>query len=589
MQDHKDLPHWFAERAQARLERLYGEYQVASLLHRIIELMLDHRQQFPPVARERWSEQDVVLITYGDSIKAPGEVPLRTLHRFLKEELSDSINSVHILPFFPYSSDDGFSVIDYRQINKELGDWNDLKDIGKDFNLMFDLVINHCSRENLWFIDYINNVAPGNGYFIEIDPDTDLRQVVRPRSSPLLVPVHTHSGIHHVWATFSEDQIDLNYRNPEVLIEFIRIFLFYIAKGARFIRLDAIAFLWKEIGTRCIHLRHTHEVVKLLRDIIEAAAPQCVLITETNVPNGENISYFGSSDEAHMVYQFSLPPLLLYALHRGTASQLTHWAMDYPRPPSDCTYLNFIASHDGIGLRPLEGILSANEVNGLIESMREYGGYVAMKSNPDGTEGPYEINISLFDALKGTWRGTDQWQISRFICAQSVMLVIQGIPALYLHSLTATPNDQKGVEQSGRTRSINRHRWALDELSRLLQDPASPQAIVLAELKHRLRIRSQQQAFHPESDQRTIDLGDGLFSLWRLGRHQRILTVHNVTDQQQQLALPPHPCTDNAACWKDLLSDEIYPREQVDISLGPYQVRWLEACRAQGKSSSVVD
>ncbi len=580
MHNYDDLPHWFADRAQARLQYLYEEYQVASVLHRIVELVLAHRQQFPPVEQERWSEEDVLLITYGGSIKSEEEVPLQTLHRFLKEQLSDSINSVHILPFFPYSSDDGFAVIDYRQVDKQLGDWDDLEGIGSDFNLMFDLVINHCSRENLWFIDFINNVSPGKEYFIELDPDTDLHEVVRPRSTPLLVPVHTHTGIRHVWATFSEDQIDLNYRNPEVLIELIRIFLFYISKGARFIRLDAIAFLWKEIGSRCIHLRQTHEVVRLLRDIIEAAAPQCVLITETNVPNGENISYFGNSDEAHMVYQFSLPPLLLHALHRGNAAQLTRWAEDYPRPPPDCTYLNFTASHDGIGLRPLEGILSANEVTGLIEAMREYGGYVAMKSNPDGKEAPYEINITFFDALKGTWRGIDQWQVTRFICAQTVMLAIQGIPALYLHSLTATPNDQKGVEQSGRTRSINRHSWALDELSQLLQEPKSPQAIVFDELKRRLLIRRRQLAFHPESDQQTINLGDHLFALWRLGKYQRILAVHNVTDQPQHLSLPPHPCPDEQACWKDLLTDVTYPKSESQISLNPYQALWLEACRS---------
>lgn len=586
------LSRLFLERVEARLCYLYDEYLVASTLRRITELVSGHMAQHPPRHGQRWNEQDAILITYGGSIRNAGELPLTSLRHFLREHLTGTINSVHVLPFFPFSSDDGFAVIDYRQVDPALGGWQEIERLAADFNLMADLVINHCSRESLWFIDYINNVPPGKDYFIEMDPDSDLQQVVRPRSTPLLTPVHTHGGVRHVWATFSEDQIDLNFANPDVLIEFISIFLFYLSKGARFVRLDAIAFLWKQPGTRCIHLRQTHEVVKLLRDIIDQAAPQCILLTETNVPNGENISYFGHSDEAHMVYQFSLPPLLLHALHKGDAGHLTRWAMDYPRPPPDCTYFNFTASHDGIGLRPLEGLLPQSEITELLEAMRGYGGYVSMKANPDGVDSPYEINISYFDALRGTHRGTDDQQVARFICAQSVMLALQGIPALYLHSLTATPNDQRGVEQSGRTRAINRHVWDLQELSGLLQDAASETARVFDELRRRLGIRRLQSAFHPDSDQQTLDLGRGLFALWRLARFQRILAINNVTDREQTVRLPPHPCQQPDAIWRDLLGGDRYPAGQTSIRIQPYQSLWLEGCssseRAQALSASTA-
>ena len=579
MHGQNKLSHRFAERVEERLQTLYPELPPAPLLQRIISLVDEHRRRFPPGGQERWNQEDAILITYGGSIRDAGEAPLRTLGRFLNQQLTGTVNSIHILPFFPYSSDDGFAVIDYREVDDDLGDWDDVNRISRDFNLMVDLVINHCSRENLWFVDFLNDTPPGCDYFIEMPAATDVHTVIRPRTSPLLVPVHTRSGKKHVWATFGKDQIDLNFRNPELLLEFIAIFLLYISRGARFIRLDAIAFLWKKPGTRCVHLRQTHEVVKLLRDIIDAAAPHCVLITETNVPNGENISYFGNSDEAHMVYRFTLPPLLLHALYRGDASQLTRWGMDHPRPPRNCTYLNFTASHDGIGLRPLEGILSEQEVNQLVASMREFGGYVTMKSNPSGVDTPYEINITYFDAMKGTHMGIDRFQVPRFICAQTVMLSLQGIPALYLHSLTATANDYAGVEQSGRTRSINRHVWDLETLWRQLQIPGSPNRLVFDELRRRLRTRRLQTAFHPESDQRTIDLGDPFFALWRRNRQQRILAVNNMTDQIQHLPLPPHPSAKESAVWHDLLSDSSYPAAETSIPMQPYQSLWLEVSR----------
>lgn len=588
--DHQ-LPAWFSDRVESRLGHLYADYQVAPTQRRITELVTGHLQQHPPRRGERWNQEDAILITYGGSIRDGERAPLATLRQFAEQQLAGTISSIHILPFFPFSSDDGFAVIDYRQVDPQLGGWRDIEQLAGKFNLMMDLVINHCSRENLWFIDYINNVAPGRDYFIEMDPDTDLSQVVRPRNSPLLSPVHTHGGIRHVWATFSEDQVDLNFSNPDVLIEFVSIFLHYIARGARFIRLDAIAFLWKQPGTRCIHLRQTHEVVKLLRDIIELAAPHCVLLTETNVPNGENISYFGHSDEAHMVYQFSLPPLLLHALHRGDADYLTRWAIDYPRPPRDCTYFNFTASHDGIGLRPLEGLLPQPEIEQMLDAMRSYGGYVSMKANPDGVDTPYEINISYFDALRGTSRGIDDWQVARFICAQTVMLALQGIPALYLHSMTATPNDQRGVEQSGRTRAINRHVWELQRLSALLQDPRSETALVFAELKRRLRIRRRQQAFHPDSDQQTLDQGPALFAFWRLARRQRILVINNITDRPQTAHLPAHPCDHRAsAIWHDLLGGSRIPATRATVDLLPYQSLWLQSGSetAQALSSSTA-
>ncbi|ASP39480.1 alpha-amylase [Bacterioplanes sanyensis] len=565
------------QRLTARLQSIYAELPdvdcgaVAAQILRLMTAFQEQRSQ-PVADSERWSQQDIILITYGNSIQNGADVPLQTLAQFLRQHLLDTINAVHLLPFFPYSSDDGFSVIDYRQVNPDWGDWGDIATLARDFDLMMDLVINHCSRENLWFIDFISNREPYTEYFIEVDPGQDVSLVTRPRNTPLLTPVHTHRGRRHVWATFSEDQVDLNFANPLVLLEFIQIFLFYIEQGARFIRLDAIAFLWKKLGTRCLHLPQTHEVVKLLRDVVDLCAPDVIIITETNVPVAENLSYFGRSDEAHMVYQFGLPPLVLHALNRGNADFLTRWAADIPALPKGCTYLNFTASHDGIGVRPVEQILPEREVQDLIDCMHRFGGFVSTKANQDGSESPYEINISLFDACMGTRRGVDHFQVPRFLCAQSMMLSMQGIPAVYLHSLTATPNDIAHVEQTGRTRSINRKLWQLDELEYLLSNPVTPQAEVFNELRRLIQIRRRQPAFHPNACQSVIHINSDVFILQRQCQQQQLFAIANVTERILTLPLAalgflPSGLVDLIAPQGEAVTEQ--------LKLAPYQVVWL--------------
>lgn len=531
-----------------------------------------------------WSEKDQWVICYGDSILDEGTPPLAVLDTFLQRYLGDAISGVHVLPFFPWSSDDGFSVIHYREVNSELGEWAHIQTLASHYDLMADLVLNHVSRESLWFVDYLTGSLPGRDYFIEVDPDTDVSQVTRPRSSPLLVPISTRRGTRHVWATFSEDQIDLNFENPDVLLEFVGILLFYLQQGVRIIRLDAVAFLWKRLGTSCIHLPETHTVVRLLRAIVDEIAPGTLLITETNVPHAENISYFGlerlakgAPDEAHMVYQFALPPLLLHTLTRGEATTIQTWLNSLPVLPEQCTYLNFTASHDGIGVRPLEGLLPDHERDALLELMHRFGGFVSMRSNPDGSDTPYEINITWFEAMCGTRRGPDPWQIARFLCSQAIMLSLQGIPALYIHTLTGTLNDVEGVERSGRLRSINRRRWQLDELALLLESPSTPTHDVFHALHRLLVQRRQEPCFHPNAPQRVIDTPPELLAIERgpLRNGRRLLALYNVTDGKFDLA---HA---GKALNQALTQHHWQPLDPLtahhEETLPPYAVRWLVA------------
>ncbi|MEC9296038.1 MAG: sugar phosphorylase [Pseudomonadota bacterium] len=531
-----------------------------------------------------WSEKDQWVICYGDSILDEGTPPLAVLDTFLQSYLGDAISGVHVLPFFPWSSDDGFSVIHYREVNSELGEWAHIQTLASHYDLMADLVLNHVSRESLWFVDYLTGSLPGRDYFIEVDPDTDVSQVTRPRSSPLLVPISTRRGTRHVWATFSEDQIDLNFENPDVLLEFVGILLFYLQQGVRIIRLDAVAFLWKRLGTSCIHLPETHTVVRLLRAIVDEIAPGTLLITETNVPHAENISYFGlerlakgAPDEAHMVYQFALPPLLLHTLTRGEATTIQTWLNSLPVLPEQCTYLNFTASHDGIGVRPLEGLLPDHERDALLELMHRFGGFVSMRSNPDGSDTPYEINITWFEAMCGTRRGPDPWQIARFLCSQAIMLSLQGIPALYIHTLTGTLNDVEGVERSGRLRSINRRRWQLDELALLLESPSTPTHDVFHSLHRLLVQRRQEPCFHPNAPQRVIETPPELLAIERgpLRNGRRLLALYNVTDVKFDLAHAGDALNQALTQYHWQPLDPLTAHHEE--TLPPYAVRWLAA------------
>lgn len=574
----------FEQRASELIAMLYGQRrdEVMRRLGRLIDAHrsdLAHRHGAEPTPL--WSQADQWLIVYGDSLLEDQRPPLAVLHEFLQSRLGEVFSGVHVLPFFPWSSDDGFSVIHYREVNPALGDWQDIRRLAEHHDLMVDMVLNHASRESLWFADYLGGNLPGRDFFIEMDPDTDLTDVVRPRSSPLLVPVSTRRGVRHLWATFSEDQIDLNFANPDVLLEFIGILLFYLEQGARIIRLDAIAYLWKRPGTSCIHLPETHAVVRLLRLVVDHLAPGTLIITETNVPHAENISYFGlerlsqdgpdaHTDEAHLVYQFTLPPLLLHTLTSGEAGTLARWLDSLPELPTGCSYLNFTASHDGIGVRPLEGWLAAHEIDALMTLMQRFGGFISMRSHADGSDSPYEINISWFDAMSGTRKGPDPWQVERFLLSQHLMLALQGIPAIYLHCLTATQNDQDGVEHSGQLRAINRKRWQRRELEELLDSRHTPTREVFHALTRRLAIRREEPCFHPDAGQSVIASAPELLVIQRgpLANGRRLLAIHNITDRRQALQVAEL----EVAGWWDCIEGCVWQRQD---SLGPYRTLWL--------------
>ncbi|MBC1806396.1 sugar phosphorylase [Listeria sp. FSL L7-0993] len=513
---------------EVKLRKIYqAAYQPAYL-----EKMLACAENYSNNSRgsiDTISEKNVYLIAYGDSIFEKNKHPLQTLNEFLQEYAQDVITDVHLLPIFPSTSDDGFSVTDYKQIDGQLGDWDDVQKMSENFRVMLDFVANHMSKSSDWFKRFANNEAAYSQFFIEKDSQFDYKNVTRPRTSPLF---HKYENGKELWTTFSEDQLDLNVRNIDCLVALTDVLLFYASKQATSIRLDAIGFLWKTSGTTCMHLPETHEIISLWRLLIDELYPNLQIITETNVPHEENISYFGDGEnEANMVYQFPLPPLVLHTFTCHDATKLSTWAKSISQVSSTATYFNFLASHDGIGMRPATGILSDEEINSLVQKAVQNGGQVSYKDNADGTQSVYELNINYGEALQNLEEDTTEELVTKkIIAAHSILLTLQGVPAIYYHSLLGSKNDLIGYEESGIKRRINREKLEKNQLASELESDSYRQTIFTS-LKKLVQIRRNHTAFSPFATQEILDLGSDVFAIKRASETECIYGIINVTSQ----------------------------------------------------------
>ncbi|HEX5218855.1 MAG TPA: sugar phosphorylase [Verrucomicrobiae bacterium] len=523
------------------LATLYGRDVAVGVVDKLAKLMsaeAAHRTE--PGAAYTLSERDALLITYADQLTEPERAPLHTLADFCREHLREAISGIHILPFYPWSSDDGFSVKDFVAVEPTYGTWDDIARFRPGFDLMFDAVFNHMSAQSDWFQSFLNERdAAFRDFFVTVEGEPDLSQVVRPRALPLLTEFQSPLSFKKVWTTFSADQVDLNFKNPDVLLATIKVLLFYVRHGARFIRLDAIAYLWKEIGTTCIHLPQTHTVIQLFRAVLDEVAPEVMLITETNVPHRDNICYFGDgTNEAQLVYNFSLPPLTLHSIRTGDATMLTRWAQSLSLPSARVTWFNFLASHDGIGVNPARGILTDAEITALIEHVTSHGGFISYKSMPDGSQVPYEMNINYLDALsKPAANEPVELAARKFLTAQAIMLSLQGVPGIYFHSLFGSRGDRPAVEQTGIKRRINREKLKCEQLRRELRDATSLRSRVFTGFCELLSKRRAHQAFAPVAPQQILELDPRVFAVLRQSRDgaDRVLCLHNVSNQTVEM------------------------------------------------------
>lgn len=553
------------------IEKIYAGTFPEATFARLQADIATAREAIKLPRKAHWDEQDVVLITYADQFREAGKPTLSTFSRFYQQHLQSTFPLVHLLPFFPWSSDDGFSVIDYHQVDPQCGDWQDIARLHQETRLMFDFVCNHMSSRSVWFSHFLAQDPGWDDFFISMPPATDLSAVTRPRTSPLLTPFKMADGdTRFIWTTFSADQIDLNFANPEVLLRMVNVLLDYLIRGADYVRLDAVGYMWKTPGTRCIHLEKTHQLVKLFRAIADHVAPGTVIITETNVPHQDNISYLGNGhDEAQMVYQFSLPPLVLHAIHTGSARALRQWASSLNLSSNDTTFFNFLASHDGIGLNPARGILSEVEIVALVRDLALEGALVSYKNNPDGTTSPYEINVTYLDALNSE-ADDDATRLKRFLLAHAILLVFPGVPAIYIQSILGGRNHYDGVRAAGHNRAINRQKYDLQQIEAALAGGDWLRQQIYTRLGQLIQLRRRQPAFHPDNP---MTLYDSENAVLVLSRHQAesgdgLLCVFNLSGRSVETRLPM------AHTLQDVVSGEKIDGTQ-PVKLDAWQFMWL--------------
>jgi len=485
--------------------------------------------------------------------------------------LSPEINGVHLLPFHPSSSDGGFSVEDHAMVDPAVGTWDDVERLSTESRVMADAVINHVSSKGRWFRAHLDGDLDRADFFRVVPASTDMSAVVRPRPGPPTTTFTRSDGsTADYWTTFSADQVDLDFRSPEVLLAVSEAIIRYAANGATAIRLDAVAFIGKDPQTSSVHRPDTHRIVALLRDCLHEIDPGIVLITETNVPHRDNVAYLGTVErpEAHAIYQFTLAPLVLHALHTGDTEPLTQWASQLEQR-AGTTVMNFLASHDGVGVRPAAGWLDPAQIAALADRCRLSGGVVNEAATPTGTE-PYE--------LAATWRSlcavgeandglpfSDRVVAARIVAGHSVALALAGIPLLYVHSMAATENDVGRAEASGVSRDLNRTRFASPEHYRaaLADDPVG--GLVWPRLREMLGWRQRCDAFHPEAEQRLFPAPPGVVSIERRGDRDRAAVITNFSADSAQVEV--------GSGWREMGTGS---RMESLVTVGAWETIWLE-------------
>ena len=530
----------------------------------------------PTVGNHCWNKDDVVLITYADAVIDDAQSGLQALCSFVNRHLQVFAPVIHVLPFLEATSDGGFAVSSHERLEERHGDWGDLASLAKGRRLMADLVLNHVSASHPWVRQFLRDEEPGRFCVLEAAPDPCWDDVVRPRSSALFTTLQSSAGRRQVWTTFGPDQVDLNWRCPEVLLGFTRLLKQKLMHGVRWIRLDAVAFVWKEPHTSCVHRPQVHRLVEVLRHLLtHACGQQAVVVTETNVPEEENLSYLRSGREAHLAYNFPLPPLLMEAAISGSADLLNRWLSRWPQLPNSTSLLNFTACHDGVGLRPLEGLMPQSRLLNLLIACEQRGGLVSHRRLADGDEVPYEINISWWSAMADGGLDPAHLQRERFLVTELLKLVLPGIPAFYLPALLASPNDLARFRQSGHRRDLNRPQFKTAALERRLQDPDSDATAVVAALRQALILRSALRALHPDSMVEVLS-EDRVDRVVLRCSHQghSLVAIHNFT--ASRLTFDPGLWRGRQDLdWIDRLSNQRFAPGRRH-ALEPYSVLWLD-------------
>ncbi|MCR4328974.1 MAG: alpha-amylase family glycosyl hydrolase [Candidatus Roizmanbacteria bacterium] len=511
-----------------------------------------------------FTAKDSALIVYPDHIYEVGKPSLESLTQFLDTNIQDTVNTIHLLPFHLSGGDGGFAVEDYDSIDPRFGTWNDIELLSKKYRIMADFVANHTAITHTWFKEFLNGNERYKDYYLWFEKPMDTSWAYRTRTNPLLTPFEKKDGSRiWVWTNFSPLQADLNYQNPEVFLAMTKILIGYLTHRISLLRIDAAGYLWKQVGTPSVHMKQTHTILAIWREIMAQINPEAYLITETNVPNNINVQYFGKTvPEAHMVYNFGLSPLLLHTFMKKDSTLLTNWVQTLHTPRDDTTYFTITQTHDGVNVRSIEGVLTVDDIAKLAQCSIEVGGGINSRLLPNGTTEPYELNV-VYKSFLGSNEA--------LLATQAISLCIEGVPGIYFNSMIGAKNWEEGVKKSNEKRSINRRKYTLNEINAFLQTEES----CLQEYKHMVTVRSQEELFAPKVPQKILSVGPKVFGLQRISGKKALYALTNISDTL--ISIDVSTLFKNVHETTDLLTNRLYRLTLNPIVfLRPYQSVWLK-------------
>ncbi len=611
------------EKAKRFLAKVYPEDQVEYILEQAERLRQQNKlpSKYKGSLREKITHKDAALIIYANSIVDPEgkEKPLVVLKEFIERfSLDEVITVIHILPFYPWDTDRGFSVKDYYKVDPAYGDWQDIKALAEKSRLMFDFVLNHASVENP-LVQYAlierhidksdpqySKYAEYKDFVIAFDRDARpaddiLAKLTRPRPNPVLTPYivfrkgdadkifykailgqREHApedaeviGEGWVWTTFSrpkrpdgsEDtrQVDLNYANPKVLVEALKIMLFYVKQGASFLRLDAVGYLWKELGTPSVHHEKTHNILKFMREFLNITAPDVVFIAEVNERFDKVVEYLGEEDaiESDIVYQFTNFVLAVYSLFNQDPSVYADWYKK-TKEVAGRQFITVLGTHDGMGLKPLRGILSDDEIEEFAQRVvREHKALPNFAYLTGGKKIIYELCSTPWNLINGEGVFDEETAFRRYLMIFALGLMVKGLPAVYINGLVGAENyfPEQGLDEN---RTVNREVFAKDKLFAALESEGRPKKI-LTEIKRILKIRSRLRFFSAWEFFPQVKVeGQVLVFFYPDERRSEFVAVYNFAGEDKLFQF--------SGQRKDLITDKIF---QDKINLPPFGFAWL--------------
>ena len=427
-------------------------------------------------------QNKINLVTYPDSMGNN----LLELHYVLLRYLTQFIGGVHILPFYPSSADRGFAPLTYDEVDPSFGTWEDIEMIGRDFDLVFDFMVNHISRQSVFFQDYLKK-GPDSKYadmflpFSKLSPtgeisEEDLSKVYTRKPRPPYTVIERVDGSREkIWCTFDYEQIDLDVYSP-VTREVMRGSLMRLARtNAKMIRMDAIGYATYRLGTNCFFLEP--DIWKLLKGLKQYVAPfGTVMLPEVH----EHYKYhLKLAERGYWTYDFALPMLVLHTLYHHSSERLRHWLQICPRQQ-----LTTLDTHDGIGVIDVQDLLTPEEIEKTLQGLDEKGSNT--RKLYSGAEYQnldiYQVNCTYYSAL--------ECNDDSYIAARTIQFFAPGIPQVYYVGLLAGENDIELVERTKNGRDINRHSYSLDEIEVEIEKP------VVQRLLNLMKFRNSYPAFN---------------------------------------------------------------------------------------------